>query len=52
MLNNCVKIEVKKTGEIKTAVYAYYRGNMRYNVDGIFYNDKNFDKLFKIIQYA
>ena len=50
-VTSCVKIEVKATGEIKTAVYAHNRlGNKLMNVDGKFYTDKQFTKLFKIIK--
>ncbi len=43
-------IQVKLTGEIKTAIYApNKKGNKQYNVDGKFYADKLFDKLFKIL---
>jgi hypothetical protein len=40
---------VKATGEQKTAVYmANRQGNKQYNIDGKFYTDKAFSKLFKI----
>jgi hypothetical protein len=42
-------IVVKATGERKTAVYmANRRGNKQYNVDGKFYNDKAFSRLFEV----
>jgi len=45
-----VKVEDKKTKEIKTAIYATNRlGNKQYNVDGKFLNDRSFGKLFKIV---
>lgn len=44
------KIEVKATGEVITAIYYRNRkGNMQFNVNGKFYNDKQFSKLFKVI---
>jgi len=44
-------IQVKATGEIKTAIYDRNRkGNMQFNVDGKFYNDKQFSKLFKVVK--
>lgn len=46
-----IKVKDRKTGEIKTAVYAPNRkGNKQYNVDGKFYPDHLFDKLFEILQ--
>lgn len=43
-----MKIKVKSTGEIKYAVYAATpTGNKRFNVDGKFYTDKQFNKLFE-----
>jgi len=49
-VNDTPKVEVKKTGEIKTAVYAAnLRGNMQFWVDGKFYNDVLFNRYFKIL---
>ena len=46
-----MKIIVKATGEIKVAIYATTSaGHKRMNVDGKFYTDKQFDKLFEIIK--
>lgn len=45
-----IKVKVIATNEIKIAVYApNKKGNMQYNVEGKFYTDKQFDKLFIII---
>ena len=45
-----MKIQVKLTGEIKTAIYAAKpNGDKRMWVDGKFYSDKQFSKLFKVI---
>ncbi len=42
-------IIVKKTGEVKTAIYfATPSGNLRYHVDCKPYSDRTFDKLFVI----
>jgi len=49
-VTGATKIEVKATGEVITAIYDRNRkGNMQFNVNGKFYNDKKFSKLFKII---
>ena len=49
-MNSVIKIIVKSTGEVKTAVYAANtKGNMRYHVDGKSLTDKQFDKLYTII---
>lgn len=46
-----MKIQVKLTNETKTAIYGTTpSGNKRMWVDGKFYSDKQFDKLFKIIE--
>ena len=48
-----VEIIEKSTNIEKVAVYApNSRGNMRYNVDGTFYTDKQFDRLFEIKKTA
>ena len=45
--NSFMKVVVKSTGEQKTAIYAANStGNMRMNVDGKFYTDKQFGKMF------
>jgi len=45
-----VTIQDKVTGVTDIAIYAANnKGNMQYNVDGIFYTDINFDKKFDII---
>ncbi len=47
---NVTQVKVKATNEIKIAVYApNKKGNKQYNIDGKFYTDKNFDKLFIIL---
>ncbi len=44
-----IEVKEKQTGIIKLAVYApNKKGNKQYCIDGKFYNDKDFDKLFKI----
>lgn len=49
-MNSTPKVQDRITGEIKIAVYAANsKGNMRFNVDGKFLTDKQFDKQFKII---
>lgn len=46
-----MKVQNKVTGEIKYAVYAANTsGNMRYNVDGKFLTDKQFDKNYIIVK--
>lgn len=48
-----MKIQVKATGEIKLGLYETKpNGDKRMWVDGKFYTDKQFDKLFKIISNA
>lgn len=43
-------VKNKVTGEVKYAVYAANRlGNLRMAIDGKFYTDKEFEKLFKKI---
>lgn len=50
-MNNSTKIEIKATGEIKTAIYATTpSGSKRYYVDGKPVSDKKFDSLYKIIR--
>ncbi len=47
---NSVSIVVRATGQMNRAYYmANRKGNKQYNVDGKFYNDKQFNKLFKIV---
>ena len=47
MQNDIKHVIDNETGEEKIAVYAANRkGNMRYNIDGKFYTDKQFDKKF------
>jgi len=49
-VTGATKIKVKATGQIITAIYAPNRkGNLQYNVNGKFYNDKQFNRLFKVI---
>ncbi len=50
-MKNAVKVQDKKTGEIKTAIYAVNKsGNLQYNVDGKFLTDKSFDRKYKIFK--
>ena len=52
MKNTTPKIQNKITGEILTAVYLpNTSGNMRYYVNGKSLTDKQFDKLYKIIEF-
>jgi hypothetical protein len=49
-MNGVVKIIEKKTGKENTAVYGRNRrGNLRYNVDGKFLSDKEFNKHYSLV---
>lgn len=44
------QVKCKTTGKIITAIYTTTPGgNKRYNVNGKFYTDRQFDKLFTIL---
>lgn len=50
-VTGATKILVKSTNEVKTAIYMPNRkGNKQFNVDGKFYNDKEFSKIFTVCQ--
>ena len=50
---NAMKVINKTTGEISYATYGHNRlGNLRMWVEGRFYSDKNFDKMFSRLDSA